>query len=149
MLKSFVEGVLRHIAEITAFLNPLTNSYSRFGSFEAPRYVTWSRQNRFQLIRVPAAAGEYSRLELRSPDACCNPYLAFALIIYAGLYGIKNNLTPPPKANINLFTADEETLKALKKLPLKHEDAVICAENSDFVKQYIPQSVLSAYCKKI
>ena len=149
LLESVIAGILDKISEITLFLNPDEQSYKRLGSSKAPEYISWAEGNRSQLIRVPAAQGEYVRAELRSADSLSNPYLAFALIIYAGLYGIKNNLTPPPKANINLFTADEETLKALKKLPLKHEDAVICAENSDFVKQYIPQSILSAYCKKI
>ena len=69
--------------------NITTNSYARFGEFEAPKYITWSHQNRSQLVRIPAATGEFSRMELRSPDLSCNPYLAFSLLIHAGLEGIK------------------------------------------------------------
>ena len=83
----FMAGVLDHIREITVFLNPLTNSYARFGAFEAPRYLSWSHQNRSQLIRIPAATGAQSRMELRSPDPSCNPHLAFAMLLQAGATG--------------------------------------------------------------
>ena len=83
--ESFIAGILSRTPEITLFLNPLANSYERFGEFEAPKYVSWSHQNRSQLIRIPAASGEKVRMELRSPDPSLNPYLAFALILAAGL----------------------------------------------------------------
>ncbi|MFA9423690.1 MAG: glutamine synthetase family protein, partial [Sedimentibacter sp.] len=79
--ESFIAGILNRIKEITVFLNPLTNSYDRFGSHSAPKFVTWSYQNRSQLIRIPAAKGKYSRMELRSSDPSCNPYYAFAMLI--------------------------------------------------------------------
>ena len=82
---AFMAGLMAHICEITAFLNPVDASYARLGEFKAPRYVTWSPENRSQLIRIPAAKGEYERLELRSPDPAGNPYLSFALILAAGL----------------------------------------------------------------
>jgi len=85
--KSFIAGVIDKILDITAFANPITNSYARLGSFRAPKYVSWSHQNRSQLIRIPAETGEYSRMELRSPDPACNPYITFALILHAGLDG--------------------------------------------------------------
>ena len=94
------------MSEITAFLNPLINSYSRLGSFEAPKYVTWSHQNRSQLIRIPASTDEHVRMELRSADPSCNPYLAFALLIHAGLDGIENGEALAPPCNKNLFEAD-------------------------------------------
>jgi len=100
---SFIAGILNRIPEITLFLNPLINSYERFGSHSAPKYVTWSPQNRSQLIRIPAANGKYSRIELRSSDPSCNPYLVFALLIYAGLDGIKNKSELDKPANFNLY----------------------------------------------
>ena len=87
-----IAGVLDKICDMTAFLNPTENSYLRFGENKAPGYVSWSSENRSQLVRIPAAVGEYRRAELRSPDPTANPYLAFALIIYAGLHGIKTGL---------------------------------------------------------
>ena len=139
--EKFMEGILSRIREITAFLNPLTNSYSRFGSFEAPRYVTWSRQNRFQLIRVPAAAGEYSRLELRSPDACCNPYLAFALLIEAGLDGVAGHTRLRP-AHIFDPAKDE---RHLERLPDNLEEALHIAQGSDLVHRVLPKSLSDQY----
>jgi len=78
---------------MTAFLNPIPNSYERLGVFEAPRYVSWSYGNRSQLVRIPAAKGDRVRMELRSPDPAVNSYLAFALVISVGLYGMEK---PPP-----------------------------------------------------
>ena len=86
---SFMAGILRHSRELTAFTNPLPNSYLRFGCDEAPRYVSWSRQNRSQLVRIPQVKGDNCRMELRSPDPACNPYLAIGLVLAAGLDGIR------------------------------------------------------------
>ncbi len=88
----FIAGILRRIREITLFLNPLTNSYARFGSFEAPAYISWSDKSRFQLISFPLAGDNSVHMELRSPDACLNPYLAFALLLNAGLEGVEQRL---------------------------------------------------------
>jgi hypothetical protein len=82
-----IAGILKHIQAMTVFFNPSEASYKRLGSNKAPGYVSWSAQNRSQLVRIPAAMGEYRRAELRSPDPGANPYLAFALMIYAGYYG--------------------------------------------------------------
>ena len=89
LLPAVMAGILEKCAEITLFLNPCEESYRRLGHDKAPRYVTWSDENRSQLIRVPAAVGEQRRAELRSADVTANPYLAYALLIYAGLYGIE------------------------------------------------------------
>ena len=83
-LSHMIAGILEHIPELTVFMNPTVASYERFGGPKAPEYISWSNQNRSQLIRVPAAVDEYRRAELRSPDPTTNPYLAFALLIYAG-----------------------------------------------------------------
>ncbi len=138
-------GILDRISEITAFLNPTENSYERFGQNKAPKYISWSRENRSQLIRVPAALGEYKRIELRSADPTTNPYLAFALLIYAGLEGIEYKKALPEETDINLFKADEETLKKFKKLPESLKEACATAGESEFVKEYIPSRVLDIY----
>ncbi|MEE0410179.1 MAG: glutamine synthetase family protein, partial [Clostridia bacterium] len=88
-LHYMIAGILDKIEDITVFLNPTEQSYQRFGNHKAPKYISWSSENRSQLIRIPAAVGEYRRAELRSPDSMANPYLAFTLMIYAGLYGIE------------------------------------------------------------
>lgn len=143
-----IAGVLDKAAEMTAFLNPLEESYQRFGHNRAPRYVSWSSENRSQLVRVPAALGEYRRAELRSPDPTANPYLAFALIIYAGLHGIKNQLELPEGIDQNLFKADLSLLEKLKKLPDSLDEARLLAKQSSFIAQYMPQSILDIYCNK-
>ncbi|MBQ1503859.1 MAG: glutamine synthetase, partial [Oscillospiraceae bacterium] len=107
VFSSMIAGILRHAGEMTAFLNPTEDSYRRLGSFKAPGYVSWSRENRSQLIRIPAAGGEYRRAELRSPDPAANPYLAFSLLIHAGLEGIENRLPLCAPSDFNLYTADE------------------------------------------
>lgn len=141
----FIAGVLERISEITVFLNPITNSYRRFGSFEAPRYITWSHQNRSQLIRIPAAGEEESRMELRSADPYCNPYIAFALLIHAGLDGIQNNSPLCSPANFDLFAADKGILDNINALPRDLEAALEEAENSKFVQRIIPKKTLHNY----
>ncbi|MDW5298869.1 MAG: glutamine synthetase family protein [Sedimentibacter sp.] len=143
--ESFIAGILNRIKEITVFLNPLTNSYDRFGSHSAPKFVTWSYQNRSQLIRIPAASGKYSRMELRSSDPSCNPYYAFALLIYAGLEGIENELELKSPANLNLYQADEETAKLYDTIPDTLEKAIDCAIKSDFVAKYLPGKTLAKF----
>lgn len=143
-----IAGVLEKTCEMTAFLNPTANSYSRFGSNKAPQYVSWSSENRSQLVRIPAAVGEFRRAELRSPDPTANPYLAFALMIYAGLYGIDNKLYLPPTADINFYKANTETLSNFEKLPETFSKACELAQQSDFIKKYVPANILDMYCKK-
>lgn len=135
---SFIAGILENIYDMTLFLNPSTNSYARFGSFEAPNYITWSHQNRSPLIRIPAASGQYSRMELRSPDPLCNPYLAFTLLLGAGLEGIQNGLELSPPADFNLFTAEEESLSKFRVLPQNLGEAAKAAAASEFVARHLP-----------
>ena len=146
-LESVIAGVLSKVSDITAFLNPTDESFKRFGSNKAPRYISWSAQNRSQLVRIPAAVGEYRRAELRSPDPMANPYLAFTLLIYAGLYGIENDLKLPENCDINLFKADKETLSKFDKLPETMESARNVAIGSEFVREHIPATILDIYCK--
>ena len=130
---------------MTAFLNPCESSYRRLGGHKAPRYVSWSHENRSQLVRIPAASGEYRRAELRSPDPAANPYLAFALMIYAGLDGIKNRLELCSPADINLYTADAKTLSAYEKLPDNFREACDIAASDDFIQAHIPAEILAVY----
>jgi glutamine synthetase len=146
---SFVAGILEHIEEITAFLNPTHESYERLGVFKAPKYVTWSPENRSQLVRIPAATGEYSRIEVRSPDCMANPYIAYTLLLEAGLDGIKRGLVPPEPLQINLYTAPESLLSELKKLPESLSEALALAEKSEFVRSILNRKIIDAYKYRI
>ena len=145
-LYHMIAGVLDKIVEMTAFLNPTKASYQRFGTHKAPGYVSWSSENRSQLVRIPAAVGEYRRAELRSPDPLANPYLAFALMIYAALSGLESRQPMPEAANINLYKADAQTLSRFRKLPETLNAACSIAAESDFIKAHIPAAILDIYC---
>ena len=144
-LPCVIAGILEKIEEMTLFLNPCEESYRRLGHDKAPRYVTWSAENRSQLIRIPAAVGEYRRAELRSADPMTNPYIAYALLIYAGLYGIENDLYLPPASDFNLYTASAEALAALRKIPGSLYEATAIASASTFIKDHLPETVINAY----
>ncbi|MBQ6569324.1 MAG: glutamine synthetase, partial [Clostridia bacterium] len=133
-----IAGILEKIEDMTAFLNPTENSYKRFGQSKAPAYISWSAENRSQLVRIPAAVGQYRRAELRSPDPSTNPYIAFALLIYAGLYGLENKLNLPVAADFNLYTADKETLAKFRKLPETLKEAKEIAADSEFIRAHLP-----------
>ena len=141
-----IAGVLDKVVDMTAFLNPTEASYQRFGNHKAPGYVSWSSENRSQLVRIPAAVGEYRRAELRSPDPLANPYLAFALMIYAALSGLENKMPMPEAANINLYTADAQTLTRFRKLPGTLDAACRFAAESEFIKAHVPAAILDIYC---
>jgi glutamine synthetase len=142
-----IAGILAHMEEMTVFLNPTENSYLRLGQQKAPSYVTWSKENRSQLVRIPAAEGEYRRLELRSPDPSANPYLAFALMIHAALDGIEKGLPLPAPADFNLYSADLEQLSGLRRLPQTLAEAKKIALESDFIRGCLPDCVVNAYCE--
>ena len=142
-----IAGVLAHSGEMTAFLNPTAAAYSRFGSYKAPRYISWSAENRSQLIRVPAAEGEYRRAELRSPDPLCNPYLAFALLIRAGMEGIARDTQLPPAADLNLYAAPAEIQARYEKLPETLEAAKAAAVGSAFITASLPEAVIRHYTR--
>lgn len=147
LLPQMLAGIMEYIQELTVFLNPVKESYLRFGQSKAPKYISWSGENRSQLIRIPAASGEYRRAELRSPDPTTNPYLAYALLIYAGLYGIENKLDLPPAAEINFFKADKTTARQYKEFPDTLEEAKALAQKSEFIKKHLPESIINIYCK--
>ena len=147
-LHQIIAGILAKVCDMTLFLNPLNCSYQRFGNDKAPQYISWSSENRSQLIRIPAAVGKYRRAELRSPDPTANSYLAFALMIYAGLYGIQNHLQLAEPTDINLYKANADVLSKFKMLPSSLRDACESALNSDFIKQHIPNEILEIYCHR-
>ncbi len=135
--KCFITGVLRHIREITAFLNCTTNSYKRFGIGYAPKYVDWSFENLGQLIRIPKAVGVSPRIELRSADATCNPYIAFKLILAAGIEGIQQN-------DCSLLDSTMTGVSAtgsFDELPSSLEEAVAIAKDSDFVSKTLSSEI--------
>ncbi len=142
---SFTAGLITRCREMTAFFNPLVNSYDRFGSYEAPRFITWSHQNRSQLIRIPGDSDDRSRLELRSPDPAINPYLAFTLLIHAGLEGIRRDLKLFAPCDINLYEAPYSVTREYDTLPVNLKQAVKAARESAFVRQVLPEKIVNSY----
>lgn len=132
----FIAGILRRVNEITLFLNPLDSSYKRLGNGRAPSRADWSRGNSSALVRVPAEIPARRRIELRSPDASCNPYLAIALTLSAGMEGISCALEPPP-----------EIAGGSPALPASRAEAVRAALSSDFARSVLPASVIEAYAQ--
>lgn len=133
----FIAGVMRHIKGMTAITNPLVNSYKRLlPGYEAPVYIAWSAENRSPLIRVPSSRGAGTRIELRSPDSAANPYLALAVILKAGLDGIKNNLTPPNPVDGNIYEMSEEirTKLLIENIPSTLREALSYMQEDTLIK---------------
>ena len=147
---SFIAGILKHVKGLTAYANPTVNSYKRLvPGYEAPTYIVWSASNRSCLVRIPATRGMGTRVELRSPDPACNPYLEMALCLAAGLDGVKNNLTPPEAVDYNVFDFSDEQLaeKGIECLPTSLEEAVKASMADPFVKETVGEHVFNAYSK--
>lgn len=141
--RSFIAGIMKHIKELSAFTNPIVNSYKRLGTgYESPRFISWSHQNRSQLIRIPASRGEYARMELRNPDPACNPYLVFALLIRAGLEGIGQQLALPEESFVDTYHGDTSSLEAL---PETLAAAVALAQNSPLVYEVLGDRTADKY----
>lgn len=136
LLPYMLGGILKHIAEITYYLNPVDNSYNRLGACKAPEYISWGKENRSTLIRVPSSKNA-KRLELRSPDPLCNIYLVLTLLIQAAIEGIKNKIQPPAETVENLFDDEVAKKTSLKALPKSLAEAKRLADNSDFVKKVL------------
>jgi len=144
----FIGGLIKNIRSITAITNPLVNSYKRLvPGYEAPVYVAWSARNRSPLIRIPAARGEATRIELRNPDPSCNPYLALAAILAAGLDGIENKIEPPAPVNKNIYEMDldQRTKDGITSLPASLEEAINEMKNSKLVRETLGEHVFNKY----
>ncbi len=146
-LNHCLAGILKYIPDMTLYLNRCIDSYKRLGNNKAPGFITWSAENRSQLVRIPAASGIYKRAELRSPDPMANPYIAYTLLIYAGLLGIEEKLPLPPAADINLYTAPKDILSQYTHLPKTLEEAKTIAKNSLFINSILPAQITEAYCR--
>ena len=145
VLPCCIAGLLNRVQKSTLFFNPTENSYKRLGKNKAPSFISWSNENRSQLIRIPAASGEFKRAEIRSPDPTANPYLTFALIIYAATEGVIRNEKLPKPADINLYKATQEKLKRFSRIPSTLSEAINKAKGSGFIKKYLPEIVISTY----
>ena len=144
----FIAGVLEHINAICSLTNPLVNSYKRLVSgYEAPCYVSWSTSNRSALIRVPSPRGTSTRVELRNPDPSCNPYLALAVCLAAGLDGIKRGLTPPPEVTENIYdlTEEERNAKGVGDLPSDLRHALKELRKDSVIKEVLGSHALTQY----
>ena len=144
--RSFVAGILQRAAEMTIFGNPLTNSFQRLGEYEAPKYITWSHQNRSPLIAVPLTGGGLAnRMKMRAFDGCINPYIVFSLLIHAGLEAIEHRLPLAPACDENLFTASDAVRAQYESLPGSLCDAIRIAEDSTFIARHLPAKALNAF----
>lgn len=144
----FIAGLLHHVKGMTAVTNPLVNSYKRLvPGFEAPCYVAWSASNRSALIRIPAARGQSTRIELRSPDPACNPYLALAVCLAAGLDGIERGLMPPEEIKENVFEMDAKTreAKGIENLPISLNEAILELNKNQLIQETLGSHVLENY----
>ena len=143
----FIAGLLDHVQGFCAVTNPLVNSYKRLvPGYEAPCHLAWSTGNRSALIRIPTPRGSGTRVELRSPDPSCNPYLAFAVCLAAGLDGIQRRLTPPAESNENLYAiaADLEA-QGVRRLPASLEAAIHALEADSVVTAALGEHVTNQY----
>ncbi len=144
LARFFVGGLIEHARAITAIANPLINSYKRLVSgFEAPVYITWSGPNRSSLIRIPAGRGLSTRLEFRSPDPTCNPYLTFAVILAAGLDGIKRSIDPGDAVDLNVYhlTEAERRSMGIKTLPANLKEALDYLEGDSVIRSALGEHV--------
>ncbi|MGA9403153.1 glutamine synthetase family protein, partial [Haladaptatus sp.] len=144
----FMGGILNHAEAFTAVTNPTVNSYKRLvPGYEAPVYVAWSDTNRSALIRVPDAAGASSRFEIRSPDPSCNPYLALAAVISAGLEGIENDADPGEPVREDIYEFDDEKREeyGITTLPGSLDEAVDALEADDVVTEGLGEHVTEKF----
>ncbi|MEK4970304.1 type I glutamate--ammonia ligase [Cytobacillus sp. FSL R7-0696] len=147
--RNFIAGIINHAPSFTAVTNPTVNSFKRLvPGYEAPCYVAWSARNRSPLIRIPASRGVSTRVEVRSVDPAANPYLAMAVLLKAGLDGVKNNLTPPAPVDRNIYVMSKEEREAegIKDLPatlysalelLKQDEVMVAALGEHILEHFI------------
>jgi glutamine synthetase len=151
--RCFIAGLLRHAGEITAVTNQWVNSYKRlFGGGEAPAYVCWGHNNRSAMVRVPMykpQKGQSTRIEVRSPDSACNPYLAFALLLGAGLKGIEEGYELPDGAEDDVWSLTDAERRALgiEQLPSSLSDAIKLMEHSELVAETLGEHVFDYFLR--
>ncbi|MEC1179255.1 type I glutamate--ammonia ligase [Metasolibacillus meyeri] len=144
----FMAGVLEHVQGFTAITNPTVNSYKRLvPGYEAPCYVAWSGRNRSPLIRIPSSRGVSTRIEVRSVDPSANPYLAMAVILQAGLEGIRKQLTPPPAVNRNIYVMTEEEREAngILNLPAALDDALTLLAKDTVIQEALGEHIYANF----
>jgi glutamine synthetase len=148
--RHYIAGLLKHARSYTAITNSLVNSYKRLvPGYEAPVYIAWSGKNRSALVRVPSARGVCSRIELRSPDPAGNPYLILAVVLKAGLDGIKNKLDPGPQRFDNIYemTSEEREKEGILSLPGSLEEACELMEQSPLMKEALGEHAFKHFLK--
>lgn len=143
-----IGGLLDKIPEMMAFLNPIDDSYRRLGTSRAPLYISWSKDNRSQLIRFQNTDIANPKIILRSPDPQANPYITFALMIYAALDGLKNNTKPMDPVSFDLQDATSQEVSSLTKLPETISIAKNIMKNSFFIKDIVPEEIIRLYLEK-
>lgn len=144
----YIGGLIKHAKAIAAVTNPTVNSYKRLvPGYEAPIYVAWSGKNRSPLIRIPAKRGVSTRVEMRNPDPSCNPYLALAVMLKAGLDGIKNKITPPKEVNCNIYkmTLEEKKELGIESLPGNLSEALKELEQDEVVKEALGEHIYDRF----
>lgn len=144
----FLGGVLKHAKGFTAITNPTVNSYKRLvPGYEAPVLIAWSANNRSPLIRIPTKRGSSTRIELRSPDPSANPYLAMAVILKAGLEGIKNKIIPPEAVSSNVYEMEKLEVKerGIESLPVNLYEAIKLLLKDDVIKGVLGDHILEKF----
>nr|WP_232335439.1 type I glutamate--ammonia ligase [Thermoactinomyces sp. CICC 10735] len=146
--RHFLAGILKHARAFTAITNPIVNSYKRLvPGYEAPCYVAWSPKNRSPLVRIPSSRGLSTRIEVRSPDPAANPYLALAVMLKAGLDGIKNQLPLPEQTDRNIYVMDEQERReaGIEDLPSSLKEALIELQNNPVMVEALGEHALSHF----
>jgi len=150
----YLGGLIKHAKAVSAIVSPTVNSYKRLvPGYEAPVYIAWSCRNRSPLIRVPERRGTGTRLELRNPDPSCNPYLAIAVMLKAGLNGIKNKIEPPPPVDTNIYDLSEKLRaeKGIESLPENLSEAIKELSRDEVIRDALGEHIYSRFmeAKKI
>jgi glutamine synthetase len=146
--EQFIAGIIKHAPSFTAVTNPTVNSYKRLvPGYEAPCYVAWSAKNRSPLIRIPASRGVSTRVEVRSVDPAANPYLALAVLLKAGLDGIKNDLTPPAPVDRNIYVMNKEEREevGIVDLPATLYAALETLKSDEVIKEALGEHLLEHF----
>jgi len=144
----FIAGLLKHVKEMSAILNPTVNSYKRLvPGYEAPTYISWANRNRSALIRIPSKRGNGTRCELRNPDLSGNPYLQFAVMLAAGIRGIEEKLEPPVSVEKNIYslTELEREQHNIKHLPESLGHALSFMEESTLLKETLGEHIFNNF----